>query len=260
MTAGLAVNSGRAEGIAAARRLVPGGKTLYGARLGILSLETRFPRVPGDMGNAGTWPFPVLYSVVSGASPQKVVRERARGLLEPFLEAARSLVRAGADGITTSCGFLSLFQAELAAACSVPVAASSLMQIPMVERLLPPGRRVGVLTVSGRDLSPEHLRAAGAAGDTPVVGTESGQELSRVLLGDLPELDVDAAEEDVLESADTLCAAHPDIGAIVLECTNMMPYAAALGRRTGLPVYDMYSFATWFHYGLEPRRFPRDFA
>ena len=242
-----------------ARHRVSGGKTVYGARLGILSLETRFPRVPGDMGHAGTWPFPVLYAVVPGASPRRVVKERAEGLLEPFVDAARSLVRAGADGITTSCGYLSLFQAELAAACDVPVAASSLMQVPMVERVLPPGRRAGVLTVSAADLSSAHLIAAGVPADTPVAGTESGRELSRVLLGDLPHLDVERAEQDVLRAADALCEQHPEVGAIVLECTNMMPYAAAIRRRTNLPVYDMYSFATWFHYGLEPRRFPRDF-
>ena len=258
MAAETARKNDSADTVPDPRRMVRGGKTVYGARLGILSLETRFPRVPGDMGNAGTWPFPVLYAVVPGASPRRVVRERARGLLKPFLEAARALVRAGADGITTSCGFLSLFQAELAAACAVPVAASSLMQVPFVERLLPPGRRVGVLTVSGTHLRPEHLVAAGVAPDTPVVGTESGRELSRVLLGDLPELDVEAAEEDVLDAADSLCMRHPEVGAVVLECTNMMPYSAAIRARTGLPVYDMYSFATWFHYGLEPRRFPRD--
>ena len=258
MSAGRTRTSGGPEAAAGERRRVQGGKSVYGARLGILSLETRFPRVIGDMGNAGTWPFPVLFSVVRGASPQRVVRERAQGLLEPFLDAARALVRSGADGITTTCGFLSLFQSELAAACGVPVAASSLMQVPVVERLLPAGRRAGILTVSGADLRPEHLVAAGVAPDTPVAGTESGRELSRVLLGDLPELDVEAAEEDVLEAADALCAGHPEVGAIVLECTNMMPYTAALRMRSGLPVYDMYSFATWFHYGLEPRRFPRD--
>ena len=258
MAAGFAMTGIAAESIARTRRRVPGGKTVYGACLGILSLETRFPRIPGDMGNAGTWPFPVLYAVVPGASPKRVVREGAQGLLEPFLEAARALVRTGAGGITTSCGFLSLFQAELAAACPVPVAASSLMQVRLVDRLLPPERRAGVLTVSAADLSPEHLAAAGVAPDTPVAGTEAGREFSRVLLGDLPELDVEAAEEDVLEAANALCASHPEVGAIVLECTNMMPYAAAIGSRTGLPVFDMYSFATWFHYGLAPRRFPRD--
>src|ERR671939_1193951 len=87
-----------------------GGKALYGAPLGILMLEARFPRIPGDMGNATTWPFPVLYKVVRGASPRRVVTERAAGLLDDFLAAARELVDLGADGVTTNCGFLSLFQ------------------------------------------------------------------------------------------------------------------------------------------------------
>ena len=96
-----------------------GGKTLYGARVGILMLETRFPRIPGDMGNAETLPFPVLYKVVPGASPQRVVCEKAEGLLDEFLAAAAELVRQGADGITTTCGFLSLYQRELAAQCGL---------------------------------------------------------------------------------------------------------------------------------------------
>ena len=102
--------------------------------------------------------------------------------------------------------------------------------------------------------------AGGVAPDTPVVGTDSGREFSRVLLGDLGELDVAAAERDVLDAADRLCADHPEVGAIVLECTNMMPYASAVRLRTRLPVYDNCSFATWFHYGLEPRRLPRALA
>src|SRR5215510_13166016 len=105
-------------------RLAQGGKAVYGARLGILMLEARFPRIPGDMGNAGTWPFPVLYKVVAGASPQRVVREQAAGLLPDFITAARELEALGAEGITTNCGFLSLYQKELAAAVSVPVATS----------------------------------------------------------------------------------------------------------------------------------------
>ncbi len=83
-----------------------GGKAIYGARLGILRLEARVPRIPGDMGNARTWPFPVLYKVISGASPERVVRNRAEGLLPAFLEASEELVRLGADGLSTNCGFL----------------------------------------------------------------------------------------------------------------------------------------------------------
>lgn len=134
--------------------IASGGKAIYGARLGILMLEARFPRIPGDMGNARTWPFPVLYKVIPGASPERVVRNRAEGSLPAFLEAAEELVRTGADGITTNCGFLSLFQAEIAAKVKVPVATSSLMQIPMAQALLPPGKRVGVLTVDARSSPP----------------------------------------------------------------------------------------------------------
>src|SRR5690349_6651955 len=93
----------------ASSRIAVGGKALYGARVGILMLEARFPRILGDMGNAETWPFPVLYKVVSGASPRRVVCDRAEGLLDQFLAAADELVRLGADGITTTCGFLSLY-------------------------------------------------------------------------------------------------------------------------------------------------------
>src|SRR5215510_962599 len=91
-------------------RIAHGGKAVYGARLGILMLEARFPRIPGDMGNAGTWPFPVLFKVVAGATPERVVAEKAKGLLADFIAAARELAAIGADGITTNCGFLSLYQ------------------------------------------------------------------------------------------------------------------------------------------------------
>ncbi|MGB9647226.1 MAG: aspartate/glutamate racemase family protein [Stellaceae bacterium] len=236
-------------------RIAWGGKTLYGARVGILMLETRFPRVPGDIGNAETWPFPVLYKVVPGASPRRVVCERAEGLLDEFLAAAAELVRLGADGITTTCGFLSLYQREIAAHVGVPVATSSLMQIPFIERVLPPGKRVGILTVSAANLSGEHLRAAGANPETPVVGTDDGSEFSRVMINDEERLDLAAAERDILAAGDSLVASHDGIGAVLLECTNMVPYARALAQHLRLPVFSIYTFVTWFQSGLIPRAF-----
>ncbi len=233
-----------------------GGKSIYGAPLGILMLDARFPRVPGDMGNAATWPFPVLYRVVRGASPEAVVLQGARGLLPDFIAAARELVELGAEAITTNCGFLSLFQAEIAAAVGVPVATSSLMQVPWVQATLPPGRRVGLLTVSGSTLTPAHLRAAGVPLDCPSIGTENGREFFRTIIKqEKPDLDLAAAEADILEAGRALVARHPDIGAIVLECTNMPPYAAALQEALRLPIYDIYSMISWFHAGLRPRSF-----
>jgi len=236
-------------------RIAHGGKALYGARVGILMLETRFPRIPGDMGNGLTWPFPVLYKVVPGATPDRVVRHKSEGLHNAFLDAAAELVQLGADGITTTCGFLSLFQRELAAHVEVPVATSSLMQIPLVERLLPPGKRVGVLTVSAASLTAAHFLAAGADPETPVAGTEAGREFTRVLLNNEERLDAAAAERDILDAGEALVAGHENIGAVVLECTNMTPYARALSEHLRLPVFSIYSFVTWFQAGLAPRDF-----
>jgi len=236
-------------------RIAVGGKSLYGARVGILMLETRFPRIPGDMGNAATWPFPVLYKVVPGASPRRVVHDKAAGLLDSFLDAAEELVRLGADGITTTCGFLSLFQREIATHVGVPVATSSLMQIPLIERVLPPGKRVGVLTVSAGNLAGEHLLAAGADPATPVVGTDNGGEFTRVMINDEERLDAAAAEGDILAAGHALVTSYPDVGAVLLECTNMVPYARALSERLRLPVFSIYTFVTWFQSGLVPRDF-----
>jgi hypothetical protein len=222
--------------------IAKGGKALYGAPLGILMLEARFPRIPGDMGNAATWPFPVLYRVVKGASPEKVVLNQAAGLLPDFLAAAAELVDQGAEAITTNCGFLSLFQRELSDHVRVPVATSALIQVPWVQAIL--------------SLTPRHLAAAGVPPDTPFVGTEDGGEFFRVLIrGEKQDMDVALAAQDILDAGRSLVARHPDIGAIVLECTNMPPYAHAMRETLGLPVFDIYSLITWLHAGLRPRDF-----
>jgi len=235
--------------------IVQGGKTVYGAQIGILMLKTRFPRLRGDPGHADSWRFPVLYKIVNGATPQRVVRESAHGLLEPMIDAARELVDIGVDGIATNCGFLSLFQAELASACRVPVATSSLMQVPWVQAMLPPGKRVGVITISKATLTTRHLECAGAASDTPIEGTDEGNEFSRAILGDELQLDIELARQDILEAGLRLVERHPDVAAIVLECTNMVPFSAELSDAVSLPVFDFYSFVTWLQSGLNPSRF-----
>lgn len=232
-----------------------GGRTVYGASIGILMLETRFPRIYGDAGNTQTWPFPLLFKVVPRATPDQVVRQGAEGLLEAFIEAGKELVAMGVSGITTSCGFLALYQRELADAFGVPVATSSLMQVPWVQSLLPSGRRVGIVTISRESLTEAHLAAAGVPLDTPVQGTEEGNEFHRALLNDELSLDVELAREDVLQACKQLVARHPEVGAIVLECTNMPPYASAIAAELGIPVFDFYSFVTWFQSALAPREF-----
>lgn len=238
---------------------VRGGFNQYGIAVGILMLDTRFPRIPGDMGNALTFDFPVRYHRVRGADPERVVRRGAEGLLPAFVDGARALEREGVGAITTNCGFLVRYQRELAAAVRVPVFTSSLLLVPMVHRMLGPGRRVGILTVHAAALTAEHLAVAGIAPDVPVAvaGLEAEKEFSRVLLGDEGELDVDAAREEHLRVARRLVAEHPDVGALVLECTNMPPYTTDLQRATGLPVFDVVGLVRLVHTavvaGLPPR-------
>ena len=231
---------------------VSGGKSIYGASVGILMLEARFPRIFGDMGNAQTWPFPVHYKIVRGASPDWVVRRRAEGLLDAFIEAARELEAEGVDGITTNCGFLTLFQEDLAKAVKIPVVTSSLMQTALVNRLLPQGKRAGILTISASTLTAEHLEKAGVPAGTPIGSTERGVEFTRAILDNVETLDPELARKDNVEAAVAMKDEHPDLGALVLECTNMAPYAAAIRAATGLPVFTVVNFITWFQSALRP--------
>lgn len=221
-------------------------------------LDTVFPRIPGDIGHAATFPFPVLYHRVRGASPARVVREADPALLDGFLEGARALEAEGVLAITTGCGFLSLFQRQLAAAVRVPVITSALMLVPMVARMLAPGRAVGILTVDSGSLTPRHLAEAGIGGDVPVVvaGLEGGRAFTRVLLENDLELDVEAARREHVEAARDLVERHPEVGAVVLECTNMPPYAAAIREATGRPVFDITTLIRLVHDALAPPRYP----
>lgn len=240
--------------------VVRGGHNVYGVPLGLLMLESRFPRIPGDAGNASTWPFPVLYRVVTGASPGRVVRQlRLDQLLEPFALAAEELEKAGVGLITTNCGFLSLFQAELQSHVRVPVLTSSLLQVPWLARLLPTGKRVGVLTIEAASLTSGHLRAAGIGPDTPigVVGMEEvGGYFNEAILGDADTLDVERCRREHEEATRLLLERHPDVGAIVLECTNMPPYADTIRRLSRLPVYDLTTLVRWAVSGKQAAGYP----
>jgi hypothetical protein len=238
---------------------VQGGYNLYGFSVGVLMLDTQFPRIPGDMGNATTFPFPVRYHRVQGASPERVVRQGSRELLPAFIEGAKSLVRDGVQAITTNCGLLAKFQRELAASVAIPVFTSSLLLVPMVHCMLPPGKAVGVLSVDASSLTPDDFAGAGITSDmvVAVAGLETEKEFTRVLLGNQMVLDVEAARREHIRVAQRLCAEHPEVGALVLECTNMPPYRADIQAATGLAVFDIVHLVQMVHtalgHGIPPR-------
>ncbi|WP_120503891.1 aspartate/glutamate racemase family protein [Sulfitobacter mediterraneus] len=224
------------------------------ARLGILMLDTKFPRILGDVGNPNTWPFAVKYAVVEGATPEAIVCDDVEPFVQAFVAAGQELVASGCSGIATTCGFLSLIRPRLAAELGVPVAASALEQSAQIQSMLPPGQTIGVLTISARTLTPAHLTAAGVPQGVPVQGTD-GSSFSQTILGNQPTLDVPAARADLVRAAHTLVTDHPDVRAIILECTNMVPYAEAIAAATQRPVFSIYSYLMWFHEGLQPNQF-----
>jgi Asp/Glu/hydantoin racemase len=197
----------------------------------------------------------VQFRIVRGATPDQAVRGDPDALAEPFIEAGRDLVASGCDGVATNCGFLVPLQDKMSAALGVPVASSSLMQVPMVQRMLPAGRTVGIVTISAATLTRAHLDAAGIDPATPVIGTDEGQEFTEKVLGDALEIDFAKSRDDVVLAAVSLRARHPNLGAIVLECTNMVPYARDVRRATGVPVFSIYTYLTWFQSALLPRKF-----
>ena len=211
--------------------------------LGVLMLDTRFPRPVGDIGNPATFEragIPVRYTVVRGASPQRVVRQADPALLWPFIEAAHELVAQGAAMITTSCGVLAAYQSQLSTQVPVPVLTSSLLQCA---RLPSPG----IVTFDAASLTDTILREAGVPLPTPVQGIAPGCELHRRILGNEPQLDTAQAQDNVVEAARALVANHPAVASIVLECTNMPPYRKAVQTATGRPVYDIETLlvSTW---------------
>lgn len=216
-----------------------------GRRLGLLLLDTRFPRPVGDAGNPASWPMPVLTRVVPDLLPRVAVQSaeglRASGMLPAMVQAAQDLEQAGCAAITTSCGFLVLLQAELQAAVRVPLVSSSLLQLP---GLLREEQRVGVLTISAERLGREHLLAAGVPperiDDVVVQGMDAGGEFVRGILGNQPEMDLERAGEEVVQAAQALATRVPALRTLVLECTNMPPYAQRIRAATGLRVLSLF--------------------
>jgi hypothetical protein len=216
-------------------------------------LDTSFARPRGDVANPATWPFPVLLHTVRGATARRVVEGHDLAL-EAFVTGAQSLAAQGAVGVITSCGFLAIRQHALAALMSVPIATSALLQIPLIERCLHGGRRVGVITYDAASLTAAHFLAVGADPATPVAGLPRDGAFHGVIERGAP-YEPTRLRAEVLDVAGALLAAHLDIGAIVLECTNLPPFAAALRQATGLPVYDVITLGAWFHAGLTERHF-----
>src|ERR1044072_7987254 len=187
------------------------------AEIGVICMDTDFTKIPGHIRNTRTFDFPVRYHVVTGATAERVVTQADPTLLEPFIRAAQKLEADGVAAVTSACGFLAIFQQDLADSVDVPVYASSLIQLPMVSRMMRRSHKVGGLPAD------EHQQ------DFREVVPEARR----------PDLDADRLEREVLGVVDRLATEHADLGALVIECTDLVPFAHAIQARLGLPVFSI---------------------
>lgn len=222
------------------------------AAIGILLVKTQFRRYLGDIGNQSTWPFPVIYQVVDAATPDKMGQLDSQDLLQPFKQAAEQLIARGAIGLTTSCGFLSYYQQELAAWSPVPIVTSSLLQYATISRMLPAGKKPLILTFNGAALKGDYLKKVGIPEDAYVVGLPQDSVFVQSILGNETEGEWTQLEQEVLLTAKNALERYPDTGALLLECTNISPFSASLRRQFGLPVFDIVTLVNTFSLSLNP--------
>lgn len=167
--------------------------------------------------------------------------------LDEFIEAGQQLVKEGVKAITGNCGYLALFQRELANQLDVPVFMSSLLQIPFMASMLKDNEKIGVLVANKEVLDPSLLRAVGVLESTPLVirGMENKEFFYKAVIKEVGSLDSTKVEEEVVSQALSMVKEDPSVKLILLECTCMPPYAAAVQRATGRPVFD---FVTMINY------------
>lgn len=223
-----------------------GGKTNYGQAIGILMMNTVLQRPSGDIGNATTFPFPVAYKIVKTAN--EAPRDANSQLVDAFVQAGLELEReCGVRAITTSCGFCAAFQKEVAARLHVPFFSSSLMQVKLVHSFLRRDQVVGILTYQANRLGELHFKGAGIEHVPKVIYGMDDTYLGQVFDGRQERINADRIRRDMVKRAEQMVSEHPEVGAIVLECTNMSPYTKAVQDAVGLPVFDIVSLVKYVY-------------
>lgn len=206
---------------------------------GLLQLES----LPGNSTNPMSYPFPVKLVEVKGACTETVITHPSEKLLQDMIAISNRLAEEGIEAITTSCGFNAIFQKALSEAVPIPVFSSALLQVPFVQQLVGSNHAVGVITANKSSLTQAHLTACGITDDMNVIvmGLENASEWSKIFEHPDDSFDVDAVSKEIIGVALDGVKAHPEIGAIVLECTDLPPYARRISEELHLPVFDFSS-------------------
>ncbi|VUC35934.1 unnamed protein product [Clonostachys rosea] len=230
--------------------------------LGFIATDIHFPRPPGDPFHEQTWPFPLIREQARGSTESDIVTgtKYDDAFIERFVEAGKKLADRGCIGIITSCGFLAMAQNELSARIPIPISTSSLLQLPSLLAILPSNKSIGILTYDDARLGPLHLSQLGI--DTtkraiPIRGAPANGHLRRLITEGGPYIHHEI-EDELVDVAKRLIAeceeSGTEIAGLLLECTQMPPFAEAIQKATGVPVYDVYTMGMWFYSGLATRR------
>lgn len=219
----------------------------YGESIGVLILDASYPCIPGNVGNASTFPFPVRYEKIEGASIDRLLNQQDPDLASSFIDAARRLYSSGVRAITGACGFMALFQQEVAQSLDIPVFLSSLLQLPFIYQIT--GKKVGLITADSTCLQPRHFSSTGVPDGFPlaIAGMENQPEFRDAILKEKGTLDSDKIQAEVVGVARELVRTNPDIGSILLECSDLPPYAHAVQAAVGLPVFDFFTMINYVH-------------
>jgi len=224
------------------------GQQAYGMGLGVILLDDVYPGFPGDVRNASGYPFPIQYEIVSGVDIKKLVVDANKIMcLPPLIKAAQKLEKLGCRAIIAECGYFSYFQREVASSVKIPVFMSSLLQVPMAQQLIGANRVVGVLMANSKYVTNHHLESVGIKiGSNYVIGgamddmrcTQFDHLWTEGLRTNPPAADYAQAESEFLTVATEFYKSHPKMGAMVLECTGFPPFARALQREIGIPIFS----------------------
>ncbi len=230
-------------------------QSIAGHAIGIVVLETWYPLLPGNVANASTFDFPVRYKILREATVERIMGADP-ALLEMIIQAGHEFEQEGVRAMVGACGYFANYQREAAGALKIPVFLSSLLQVPMIYRALKPEQQVGILVANSKALNRNMLEACGITSEIPIryLGMEDQPEFRNILeYGG--QFHYDRFEKEVVDRARQLVAENPDIGAIVLECSDLPPFAKSVQRAVKLPVWDFITLINWIYYGVVQRAY-----
>ena len=215
---------------------------------GLVQLE----KLPGNSTNPETFEFPVKYCRIKGANIHTILENPCQNILQSMIDETRKMEEQGIRAITTSCGFNAVFQRELADSVSVPVFTSSLMQIPLVQNMLGKQQTVGVITAKKSALTEKHLQSVGIKNQISIhiEGLEACTEWNKIFSSPNEDIDIPTVENDVVHIACSMMK-MADIGAFILECTDLPPFANAIRKATGRPVFDFVTLTNYTYQAIK---------